>query len=104
MPVLTINYRKKRTGNITVVLTRRFWKYAAAEITITFARILPLLHPKPKINHSENCSNLPGESTVQAVLPTEEDQPPVLHPGEMVYPCNVHQQSSSKKIFHIGDA
>ena len=59
------------------------------------------LHPKPKINHPENCSDLAGESTIQAVLPTEEDQTPLLHPGEMVHQIYVYQRSKGKKIFHI---
>ena len=85
---MTVN---KETGSTTVVLTHRFWKYATAEIITTFTRILPLLHPKPEINHPETRSDLARESTIQAVLPTEEDQASLLHPGEMVYPYNVCQ-------------
>jgi hypothetical protein len=51
---------------------------------------LPVLLPKPEINHPGDRSDLVGESTIQAVLPTEEDQALLLHPGEVVYPYNVH--------------
>jgi hypothetical protein len=55
--------------------------------------MLPLLLPEPEINHPDDRSDLTGESTIQAVLPTEEDQATLLHPGEMVYPYSVYQQS-----------